>query len=152
MFILYVTITILTFEITVKDLSSLNVSGLSTVGMSGLETKSLRLAMSGAGAIQIDKLAADSVSINVSGMGGITLAGTSNHVDVNISGAGEINATELECKTTNASISGIGTASVWVMDELTGEISGAGSVRYYGEPQTDTNSTGVGRFEALGKK
>jgi hypothetical protein len=143
---------VLTFEITVKDLNSLNVSGLGTVEMSGLETKSLNLAMSGAGAIKIDKLAADSVSVNVSGMGGITLAGTANHADVSIFGAGEISAADLECKTANASISGVGTATVWVADELTGNISGAGGVRYYGEPKTKTNSTGVGRFEALGKK
>jgi hypothetical protein len=143
---------ILTFEITVKELDSLTVSGLGTVEMSGLETQSLALVMSGAGAIALDQLKAEDVNVDISGVGGITVEGIANHVDVSISGAGELNATDLEARTANANISGLGTATVWVTDELTGEISGAGSVLYYGEPKTNTKSTGVGRFEARGKK
>ena len=143
---------LLAFEITVKNLNSLNVSGLGTVDMSGLETKSLNLAMSGAGSIKIEKLAADSVSVNVSGLGGIILAGKARRAEIEISGAGEVNAADLECETAKTSLSGIGTATVWVTDALTGNISDAGSVRYFGEPQANTNSTGVGRFKALGNK
>lgn len=143
---------ILAFEITVKDLESLTVSGLGTVEMDSLKTNDLNLVMSGGGAIALDKLSADKVNVEISGVGGINITGTADHVEVDISGAGELNATDLETKTANVILSGIGTAVVWVTDELTGEISGAGSVRYYGEPKTNTNSSGVGKFESLGSK
>jgi hypothetical protein len=71
---------------------------------------------------------------------------------VNLSGAGELNATDFEVKRADVTISGIGTATVWVTDELTGEISGAGSVRYYDDPKANTTTSGVGRFESLGSK
>lgn len=143
---------VLAFEITVKDLTSLAVSGLGNVEMPALETASLDLDMSGAGSIKIDNLAADSVLVNVGGLGNVTLAGTANHADVQISGAGEIDAGSLACKTIRASVPGLGTATVWVTDDLSGEISGAGSVRYYGDPNLQVNATGLGRFDSLGSK
>jgi hypothetical protein len=39
-----------------------------------------------------------------------------------------------------------------VTSQLTGNISGGGSVRYYGSPQTNTESAGLGKFESLGNK
>jgi len=39
-----------------------------------------------------------------------------------------------------------------VTDELTGDISGAGSVNYYGNPLVKTNSSGLGSFKAMGNK
>jgi hypothetical protein len=35
---------------------------------------------------------------------------------------------------------------------LTGKIGGGGSVRYYGAPEADTETTGLRRFEALGAR
>jgi len=143
---------ILTFEITVKNLDSLAVSGLGTVEMDELETKSLDLEMSGGGVTSIDKLSAEDVTANLSGLGNISLAGTASSLKADLSGAGELNAADLKVSTANVTISGVGTAIIWVMDELIGDISGAGSVRYYGDPKTNTQSSGVGSFEALGSK
>lgn len=143
---------VLIFTITVKDLTSLVVSGLGEVDMNTLTTDSLKLTMSGAGVISFTELSAKDVTINVSGVGNVIVSGTASHLNAEISGAGEINAADLECQTANVEISGLGTAVVWVTDELTGTISGGGSVRYYGDPQTHTTSTGVGRFESLGSK
>lgn len=143
---------ILEFAITVKNLASLTVSGLGTVEMNGLETKSLNLTMSGAGAIVMSGLKLETILMNISGVGGITVAGNADRAEMELSGAGELNAADLAIKTANVNLSGLGTAVLWVTDELTGTISGAGSVRYYGSPRANTNSTGVGVFEALGAK
>ena len=143
---------VLTFTIMVTDLSSLTVSGLAEVEMESLSTSTLALDMSGAGHVQLNDLAAQNVDITVNGLGGIDVAGEAAHATVSIPGAGEVNAGDLECETADVTISGLGTATVWVTDELTGTISGAGNVRYYGNPVTDTQSTGVGQFESLGSK
>jgi len=142
----------LTFDITVKDLDHLTVSGFATVEMQGLETESLSLLMSGAGAIDLTNLELDTISVNLSGVGGVILAGSANHAEIEISGGGEINAGDLKCTTANTNVSGLGTATLWVTENLTGKISGAGSVHYYGDPQTNTSSSRAGSFEALGNK
>jgi hypothetical protein len=143
---------VLSFTITVKDLSSLTISGLAEVEMGSLSTSTLTLDMSGAGHVQLSGLAAEDVDITMSGLGGVEVAGEASNATINISGAGEVNAGDLKCQTADVDISGLGTATVWVTDELTGTISGAGNVRYYGDPVTHTESTGVGDFESLGSK
>jgi hypothetical protein len=63
-----------------------------------------------------------------------------------------VEAPDLQIQTANVSVSGLGGATLWVTDELSGEISGAGSVSYYGDPQTNTQSSGIGGFKSLGSK
>jgi hypothetical protein len=142
----------LTFEITVRDLSGLTISGLASVEMDTLTTTALSVSMSGGGNLKLGELSADSVDITVSGLGGVEIAGQVARQGVVISGAGEVKNADLKCETADANIPGLGTATIWVTDRLTGEISGGGSVRYYGTPETDTKSTGLGKFEALGNK
>jgi hypothetical protein len=143
---------VLTFTISVKDLTSLTVSGLSEVGMGPLSTSALAITMSGAGQVKIDQLTADSTNINVSGLGNVELAGEVSQATINISGAGSVNAPNLKVKTANITIPGLGNATVWVTDQLTGNISGGGNIAYYGTPQTSTTTTGLGTYKALGTK
>jgi hypothetical protein len=39
-----------------------------------------------------------------------------------------------------------------VTGQLSGKISGGGSVSYYGEPETSTEVSGLGKFNSLGSK
>lgn len=143
---------LLSFDITLKDLTGLNVSGLGTVEMAALETDALKLDMSGAGTISLDQITASNVEVDLSGLGKIVLGGTANSANLNLSGAGSVEAGDLQCQSVDISISGLGGATVWATDTLTGEISGAGGVDYYGNPQVNTNTSGLGKFEALGDK
>lgn len=162
----------LTFTITVKDLDNVKISGagnvtmndLSTpslqvkisgagkVSMEGLTTSSLTVGMSGAGQFELAGLTADSVDINLSGLGEIKLAGEADQATIVISGAGPVQAYELKARTAAISISGLGNAELWVTEMLTGTISGAGNVSYYGNPQAETSTSGLGRFNSLGNK
>jgi hypothetical protein len=69
-----------------------------------------------------------------------------------LSGAGALEAGNLKCTSADITISGLGGATVWVTDTLTGKISGAGSVSYYGNPQTSFSTSGAGSFKSLGDK
>jgi len=40
---------------------------------------------------------------------------------------------------------------IQVIDQLTGNISDAGYVSYYGIPQTDLETSGLGQFKSLGR-
>jgi hypothetical protein len=46
----------------------------------------------------------------------------------------------------------VGSASVWVKENLAVNLSGVGSVEYYGEPQVTEKKTGLGSLKSLGKK
>ena len=130
----------------------LTVSGLADVEMDALSTPELEVTMSGAGNLKLDDLQADRIEIVVSGLGGVEIAGQVTQQTVTISGAGEVKNADLKCETASVNVPGLGTSTLWVTDKLTGKISGGGSVRYYGSPETDTESTGLGRFETLGAK
>jgi hypothetical protein len=143
---------VLTFTITVKDLNDLTVSGAGKVTMDTLSTKDMAIVMSGAGDINLGALKADSLNVNISGVGPVETAGEATTAIINISGAGSFKAPDLKVQKAEVNISGIGGAEVWVTDELTGTISGGGSVKYYGDPQTNTTTSGVGNFEPLGSK
>ncbi len=142
----------LTIEITVVDLSRLEVSGLGDIEMDALATSGLDLILSGGGNMNLYQLQAESVDIVVSGLGNMEVAGKVNECKIEISGGGSVKAGELECQVVDANISGLGNITVWATEQLTGSITGGGSVSYYGNPQTDTEATGLGDFKPLGGK
>ncbi len=143
---------VLTFTITVKNLNNLTASGAGKITMDTLTTTNLDIAMSGAGQVMLSNLTAESLNVNLSGVGDVEIGGQVITAEIDISGAGPVNAPSLKIGTADVTISGLGSATLWVTDWLTGTISGAGNVSYYGNPQADTNATGLGHFEALGNK
>jgi hypothetical protein len=142
----------LTFTIGVKDFEALSVSGAADVMMDGLTASRLKLNISGAGKIDLTGLSVDDLSLSLSGAGDVELAGQSGSLAVQLSGAGRIDAGDLEVETADVRLSGFGDATLWVTGKLTGSISGAGNVEYYGNPQTDFEDTGLGVFKSLGDK
>jgi hypothetical protein len=142
----------LTFTIVVKDLASLVVSGLGDVQVETLSTPSMDLEMSGAGKIQLNQLTTESLKVNLSGLGGVEMSGSATQATIDLSGAGSISAPDLKIQTANINVSGLGGATLWVTSQLDGNISGAGSVSYYGLPNTNLTTTGLGKFNSLGRK
>jgi hypothetical protein len=143
---------VLTFTITLKDLNKLTVSGAGNFTMDALSTTDLAIILSGAGNIQLDNLIANSLNINLSGVGSIEVAGEVTSATIDVSGAGGVNSPDLKIQTAEVTISGLGGATLWVTDQLSGDISGGGSVSYYGDPQTNTTTSGIGNFKPLGEK
>ncbi len=143
---------LLTFEIVVKDLNELTLSGLGTVQMDALRAENFKAVVSGAGELQIQDLQANRLEVTVSGLGGVSIAGKAAEQQVEIPGAGSVHNGDLECAVASVRVSGMGSAKLWVTETLTGEISGSGSVTYYGDPQTTLSTPGLGSFKALGSK
>ena len=112
----------------------------------------MNIDMSGAGKVSQNQITTDNLKVTISGVGGIDIFGQATQTTIDISGAGGVNAPDLKTQTANITISGLGNVTIWVTDQLTGDISGGGSVSYYGDPQTSTTSTGLGTFKSLGSK
>jgi hypothetical protein len=142
----------LTFTITAREIDTLTISGIGDLEMESLTSPGLVVTVSGGGYIRIDQLVTDDLIIVLSGTGTVELAGEAIQANIEMPGLGDVNMPDLRIHTANVKLAGMGGATLWVTDKLTGEISGAGNVSYYGSPQTDVKTSGLGEFNALGSK
>jgi hypothetical protein len=110
---------------------------------------SLRMRISGAGDIdaQVD---VQELELEVSGAGECRLSGAARNVQFRASGAGDLDALRLRSENSTIRISGAGNAKVYVTGRLDATISGAGSVRYAGQPESvQQDVSGAGSIKAL---
>ncbi len=128
----------ISISISVKSLTSLDVSGASDVKSENqLTCDKLNIITNGAGDIHLD-LKANDIKTDISGAGDVTLKGTTQSLDATISGAGDLKASNLEATKIKAKVSGAGDAKVFAVQSLDADVSGAGSIIYKGNP-TDRN-------------
>ncbi len=142
----------LTFNLHLKDLAGLDISGSGDMEAESIETDRLEIRTSGSGDVQIESLTAGDVEIRISGSGDIELAGEAAGQDITISGSGRYRAGELQSQQVDVSISGSGDATVWAAESLDVNISGSGSVTYYGRPSLSSSTSGSGEIEGRGGK
>lgn len=108
--------------------------------------------LSGSGKVYIhDDLAANSMELNVSGSGDITIDHNEfERFDCKISGSGKVNARYASCDNVYAEISGSGDLDVTVNHLLDAKISGSGSVDYWGSPEVvNTDISGSGKVRKM---
>lgn len=140
------------YDLTVRDLNSLQLSGAGNAEMDGLKTGNLAVGVSGAGSLSIKNLQADRVNANLSGVGNLALAGKADRQTIELSGAGSYSGEDLETGSTDVALSGLGGATVWATGSLNATISGAGNVEYYGNPEVTSQVSGLGNVTPRGKK
>lgn len=127
------------------ELNSIVSSGASEVtAETSINTDDIEIKVSGAGDMSLE-IHAQNTEIYISGAGDVDISGDTKMQKVRISGSGDYDAQHLKSKYTNAKISGAGNAVVFASDEIEANVSGAGSIEYYGNPQQKSiNSSGAG--------
>jgi hypothetical protein len=105
-----------TVKVSAPRLKGLTVRGASSATLSGLETKNLR--------------------VKVSGASEVTASGTADRLDIDCAGASHVYAKKLTAQTVVVSVSGASGAEVHAAKELDAQASGASTVRYTGSPAT----------------
>jgi hypothetical protein len=113
-----------TYRLTMKDLTGIEVSGSGDVQGTGIST--------------------DSLTLQGSGSFDMTLAGRANRLQVDISGSGAFQGEALESREATVMISGSGDATVKVADRLDAFVSGSGNVVYIGNPTLTQRVSGSG--------
>lgn len=136
--------------VTVKDLREIHFSSAGTLLVKGLQAEALKMVLSGAGDVTLDKVNLGRLDTVLSGAGSIDANGTAEDVAVNISGFGSFDAPKLTSMTADVRITGAGSAVLRVEKELTATVSGAGSVNYYGSPHVEKNISGAGSVNRAG--
>jgi hypothetical protein len=138
--------------ITVTELSSLNFPSAGQVTLDGIKSPLLTLTASGAGSLVLQKADVTELKVKLSGAGSIDADGAGDFLDVSISGAGSFNGGDYKVASATATISGVGSATVWVTDNLTANISGVGSIHYFGTPTVQQHVSGLGNVNSYGSK
>ena len=102
------------------------------------------IALSGSGSINGKALATDTMKIDLSGSGQITVAGSTDHMEVVISGSGYVHGEGFKSRDAQVEIDGSGSATVAASERLGVNINGSGSVEYIGDPMVSTSKHGSG--------
>ncbi len=113
----------------VASLAALEVGGAITAGVKNLHGPAFSLTISGAGKAKV--------------------AGTVDALSADLAGAANLDAIALKARRVKISIAGTGSAKVWASDSIAADVSGVGSVTYYGKPAHVAQSiAGVGSIKA----
>jgi hypothetical protein len=104
-----------------------------------LKCNSLKIDISGAGNMNLN-LETEKLKVDMSGAGNLDLKGTATKQEYDMSGAGNVKAFDLVGQNVSLDISGASNAKVHAKSSLDVDISGAGKVRYRGNPSNVRSS------------
>lgn len=152
------------YEVWLKNLHRLDVSGSAEVEMAELISGELKLSTSGSGNVHIgsleanhfqinvsgsthlrvDELVSENIVINASGSGHFVLKGRADRLEIRTSGSAEVDAMQLDANHVKISVSGSGKFMVTAIDTLDVSVSGNGRVEYRGDPRISQAISGSG--------
>ena len=114
-----------------------------------ISTRNLEsLEASGASTIDVEGIKGESFTLDVSGAGSLNLQGETKTLKADMSGAASLKARDLRAEKVKIEISGASSAKVFASEAITAEVSGVGSVDFYGDPKTvKTNVSGIGSIK-----
>lgn len=130
-----------TYTVHVKDLSRIAMSGMGDVEVTKLDTKSLVIETKGMGSFTANINVSDDLSVRISGLLNVSLAGTAKNQMVDSSGDTKYTALDLQSQTASLRVGGNSKASVNVSNLLRAKAYGNGSITYKGSPQIEYDNT-----------
>lgn len=99
----------------------------------------------GAGNISASGISGDSLSVTITGGNSVTVSGEVDEQDVTLSASGAYDGGALKSRRATVTIDGFANAVVRVEEQLRANISGNGSVEYFGEPRVIDDISGLGQ-------
>ena len=117
----------ITYKVTVRELTGMDVAGNGSQTATKVKTGSLRIRMAGTGSI--------------------TATGTADAQDIQMAGSGAYKGSGLTSKTATVKSAGTGNAELAVSDSLDVDIIGSGTVTYTGSPQVKQSIIGSGSLQ-----
>ncbi|HSV87461.1 MAG TPA: head GIN domain-containing protein [Bacteroidales bacterium] len=135
--------------ITYSDLKKVSIAGACKLNSTEpVESRDLMLDISGAAEIDL-VVNTNVLSTNLSGAGKISLQGVADKHNADLSGASILQTSSLITRETRINLSGAGSAEVYASDLLEANLSGVGSIRYFGSPSEKIiNRSGIGTIQS----
>jgi hypothetical protein len=136
--------------IEMPELESVEFSGAGSLkSNSAWSGEKIKIAMSGAGSINLSNLDFKILKADMSGAGSMILSGKATEIDMDMSGTGSIDALNLTAEKGLCDVSGVGKISCDVRDDLQAHVSGIGGVRYKNMPTNLSKQvSGIGKVKA----
>jgi Putative auto-transporter adhesin, head GIN domain len=137
--------------LTMPRIEGLSVSGSGKAEiMDAVKADNLNLSVSGSGKLFTKDIRADELSCRISGSGDIIISGSgeAGDADIAISGSGSYKGESCMLRSADIHISGSGSCSCNVTDNLDARVSGSGNINYLGNPKVDARVSGSGRVRS----
>ena len=132
------------------QLSQISNTGVAQIETDSLVAPNLNVDNSGVGNIQLRGLNVKAVEVECSGVGNISLKGKADVVKMECSGVGSIQGADLRARSVEADVSGVGGIDCFASEAISGEVSGVGSLKYGGHPQSkQLNRSGIGSLKEI---
>ena len=109
-------------DISLPSLNELNITGVGTGDITGVDS--------------------DNFDLDVSGVGELTIEGRCGALDTSMRGVGSIDARGLECEDADVSLKGVGEVTLFASESVEVSAKGIGSVDVYGKPKSVEKSKG----------
>ncbi len=93
----------------------------------------------------LEDIEAATFALDFEGVGQLTIAGSCDDGDFDISGVGSIDTRDFHCKNLNADVSGVGEVHLYASNAIDLDVSGIGEVVVHGDPgKRDVDESGLG--------
>jgi Putative auto-transporter adhesin, head GIN domain len=113
-----------------------------------IEVKSLEgFKMTGVGHIEAKNIQAKHMTIALTGVGGMTIEGAADSLDLNLEGVGGYQGERFKTKQAIVYSEGVGGAVLNVSERLDASVSGVGSIEYIGSPKVQKSGKGLGQVK-----
>jgi hypothetical protein len=140
----------ITYFLGVRQLSGIELAGAGRIEVAQLNTDQLRIDGSGAGAIIIDSLTANTLDVTASGNVQAELAGSVDSQTVAVSDAASYAAADLSSRLASVTASGASQVTVNVGESLDARVSGAARIQYIGDPAVTEDVSAAGSISNVG--
>lgn len=133
-----------------QKLDGIKLGGAAQLSNQGvLNAEDLKIRIDGAAIVDLN-LRAQELELKLSGAGAVNLEGEVEKQKVELSGAGNFAAFDLKSKDAQIELSGIGSAQIFVTNDLKAEVSGVGGIRFKGDPRNiNREVSGMGVIERV---
>jgi phage shock protein PspC (stress-responsive transcriptional regulator) len=130
-------------------LTDLQLSGYLKARMEGFTNADLKAKLSGM--IELNLTGEwDDLDLDVTGNSKVIAQGSSTTLNLELGGASRLIGDRFKASTAAVNISGASKANLEVISLLMGEVSGASTLEYAGEPKIDLNTTGASKLKKSG--
>jgi hypothetical protein len=122
--------------VSVKNINDLQVNGGGKIlSENSIAADYVTLGVSGNGSMDVD-IKGNTIKAEVSGSGTMTLRGYGTSVDALVSGSGQINGFNCPVETAKVKVSGTGTAQLNVSNNIDAVVLGSGQIKHKGNTKT----------------
>ena len=138
------------YILTVKQLTALDMAGITHIEAANLETDRLSVRFRGPGKVHFAALYAKLLEVDVMGPCEVAWIGKVERQTIFLSAMGFYDAPKLESQQAVVRLNGPAQARIWVTDHLDATISGPGRLEYYGAPRVRQKTMPFGGLVSLG--